>query len=155
VVRKQKSLFSTGDLVSVIQIKGVETKIYADVGVRIKYKEVTIFDIPKQYIVIQYIAFAASSKSAELIIRTYNKDGTLGEQIRILSRTAAGMADLTPENLNAHKSNIWKELLYDTTNNYYKFASAFCLDFMYGVKVSLNPMDGDKAGVLAIVDFKS
>jgi len=90
---------------------------------------------------LQHLEFATDGLDAALSLETYRADGTRDTALRILKKDGTGRLDITPRNIHEHESISWFELIYDTTNNHYKFGLGYPVRFANGVKVWIGNLD--------------
>ena len=119
----------------IVREKGAETRVYHRSGALAKDKIDTICDLPSEDVALQHLEFSTNYSAARLYVLPYKADETLDAAILVMDREGLTYKTATPEDINTHKSIVWKELIYDAANNYYKFGLAYSLRFAHGVKI--------------------
>lgn len=118
-----------------VREKGAETRVYHRGGALASDSEDTVCDLPDQDIELQHLEFSTNYSTNCLYVFPYKKDGTLDAGIVVMGRTGLAFKSASPSDINTHKSIVWKELIYDETNNYYKFGLAYSIRFANGIKI--------------------
>ena len=137
------------DEVYVKGIKGVETRVYRQFGSISKSTIITLCDLSLKDIDLQHLEFSTDYKDSTLQIYPYKADGTLDLPIRVMARDGTVVYSPTPSRVNVDKSRFFHELIYDETNNYYKFSIGYSIRFSHGLKIDLQNPDGVNAHNLA------
>jgi len=128
------------DFYRVIREKGVETLVYSTVGAMDPGEVKTLLDVQGRDVELQHLEFSTNYYRSTLRIRPYKEDGTLQWGVMVLSKSGSTRLDPTPESIREHQSIAWFELIYDTTNNWYKFGLGYPIRFAHGVLVQvINP----------------
>jgi len=94
-------------------------------------------DLPNLDVELQHLEFASNSKSTRLLIATYDSSGAKGTSLTVLLKNASDQTYLSAENVNNQESILFYELIYDTTNNWYKFGLGYPLRFCNGLYVAV------------------
>ena len=122
------------------QARGVETRVYHRGGLLSKDGVDVLCDLPKQDIELNHLEFSTNYSDASLYVFPYKADGELDAPIMVMTKDGLGYKSASPANINDNPSIVWKELLYDETNNYYKFGLAYPIRFANGIKIHVyNP----------------
>jgi len=128
------------DFYRVIREKGVETLVYSTVGAMDPGEVKTLLDIKGKDVELVHLEFSTNYYRSTLRIRPYKEDGTLQWGVMVLTKAGGTRLDPTPEDIHEHQSIAWFELIYDTTNNWYKFGLGYPIRFAHGVLVQvINP----------------
>jgi len=148
----------TPDFYRAVQEKGTETRFYHRYGPIAKYASVTLFDLPGLDITIEMLELGTDNNDKiHLWIRPYKIDGTLDVPIYLASRDGAARRGITPYEIKTHESILFYELIYDTTNNYYKFGLGYSLRFSNGVQLTVDNIDAldHHVAVMCLIQIRS
>jgi len=128
------------DFYTIIREKGVETLVYSTIGAMDPGEVKTLLDIKGRDVELQHLEFSTNYYRSYLLIRPYKEDGTIQMGATVLAKSGASRLDPTPENIHNEQSIVWFELIYDTTNNWFKFGLGYPLRFAHGVQIQvINP----------------
>lgn len=95
----------------------------------------TVFDLPNKDITLERLVVGCNRNDLVLGVYAYNVEGKEGDQLPIADYDGSGWYAPQPININTYKSDIWEELVYDETNNRFKFALKRPTRFANGLKV--------------------
>lgn len=107
-------------------------------------EEDTILDLPTTPCIIDHFQWAASIATAQLRIWTPTQAFTE------LTRTGSSITSIRPDTIVSHGSSLWDVVMYDTTNNYYKFINRAPLIFPLGVKINRKNNDAGNSVTLGV-----
>jgi len=128
------------DFFTAVREKGVETLVHHTVGAMDPGEVKTLVDIQGRDVELMHLEFSTNYYRSTLMIRPYREDGTIQMGATVLEKGGYTRMDPTPEAINKHQSIAWSELIYDTTNNWFKFGLRYPLRFAHGVKIQVvNP----------------
>src|SRR5690606_37492843 len=92
--------------------------------------------------IIDTLEFAVGNKM-NVLLRIYRRNGENWERISLLVSDGAGRTYFSAENILSYGSSFFKVLVYDDSQNKYKFALSSPLAFAEGVKISLENVDSE------------
>jgi len=128
------------DFYTVVREKGVETRVYYRIGSIDPAKTETLLDLKGQDAELLHLEFSTNYETSTLMVYAYRADGTLEKGLQVLSKDGLTRYDASPAFLNTNKSIAWSELIYDTTNNWFKFGLKYPVRFANGIKITItNP----------------
>ena len=128
-----------------VREKGAESRIYHRGGSLASNTEDTICDLPNKDIELQHLEFSTNYSTNRLYVFPYKADGTVDEAILVMGREGLNWKTATPFDINTHKSIVWLELIYDETNDYYKFGLAYSIRFANGIKIVVKNVHATEA----------
>jgi len=133
--------FGAPDFYRKVREKGEGTRSIA-LGRRLlpeRWEEV--IDFVGYDVTLQHLEFATDGLDGALALEVYRPDGTRDTALRVLKKDGKGRLHATPRNIHEHESICWSELVYDTTNNYYKFGLGYPVRFANGARLLIGNLD--------------
>jgi len=123
-----------------VRVKGYQTEIFAFWGSLDPGGTKTLLDMSGMDISLEVFEAATNLSELRFLIEAYNADGTLGRYLVTALKDGTSITFVTPATIHDNESILWYELIYDTTNNYYKFGLGYPLRFTNGLRIHLiNP----------------
>ena len=120
--------------------KGEETRVYRRYGSVNPDTYEILCDLPAQDVELQHLSFSTEYAGSELHVEPYKADETLDYPMTVPDRTGKGLWAPSPTSIHNEESIAWYELIYNTTNNYYKFGLGYPIRFANGVRIRVrNP----------------
>jgi len=125
------------DFYTIIREKGVETRVYYRIGSINPGKTETLVDLKGQDAELLHLEFSTNYEANTLMVYAYRADGTLEKGLQVLHKDGSTRYDPSPSIINTHQSIVWFELVYDTTNNWFKFGLGYPMRFANGLKITV------------------
>ena len=130
--------------------KGEETLYYRLDVVLAAGATQTLFQLIGEDVDLQFLELGANDKSIRLLMYGFDKNGSSTSVVQLAKKEGSSDTSITPENINTHGSQMFHEIFYDTTNNYYKFGLASLLRYSNGLEIRINNPLGTSINVVII-----
>jgi len=113
--------------------------------------EDVVYDVSGKPVCIESFSWACNNPTfIEIRITPYNADGTLGTTMRVVEKSGTTLEEIGAEEINSYYSDLFEQVIYDTTNNWFKHILRRRLHFGNGVKISAYNSDGAVAHNVAV-----
>jgi len=141
------------DFYTIIREKGVETLVYDKAVILPGYGETTLLDIKGQDITVQVLEIGCDSAYIALWFWPYNAAGETPKSLRLAAKDGSTFKMPSAYEIHTHESILFSELIYDTTNNWYKFGMGYPLRFGHGLKIQAENLGAteQKVAIVALV----
>lgn len=118
--------------------KGEETRVYRRVGVIDGNTTEVLCDLPNKDVELQHLEYATNYKTNLLRVYPYKIDKKTDVPISVCIDDGGGTTSASPNAIHTLESIIWYELVYDETNNKFKFGLGYPLRFSNGLKIEVS-----------------